>query len=30
VRPSSRLRKVIEITVREGGVVPPLHHVFEG
>ena len=26
VRPSSRSRKVFEITVQEGGSVPPLHH----
>ncbi|CAB3785856.1 3-ketosteroid-9-alpha-monooxygenase, oxygenase component [Paraburkholderia caffeinitolerans] len=30
VRPATRARKVFEITVNEGGSVPPLHHVFEG
>jgi 3-ketosteroid 9alpha-monooxygenase subunit A len=29
VRPSSTARKAFEMTVREGGTVPALHHVFE-
>jgi 3-ketosteroid 9alpha-monooxygenase subunit A len=29
VRPSSTARKVFELTVREGGSVPALRHVFE-